>query len=460
MTTTKIRGDVVFLGTVTGVTATGTTESQGDITLAVSTTGSDTPSVDRPAHIVSGDYTAYPFLTIQAAIDALPAIDRYSSASIDGVYINVGAGNFAGFMVNGFNFANMLRITGTRQTSTPATGPSSGTATGGGTRLLTLTGAGWTVDDLVGRYLNITSGTGAGQILLIAENDADNIWLADPGSPSPAAGSVFTIEDLATNIDTESARATACGFYDVGIEFYQNYGWVEVRDVKITAATTFGYQGDSNQHASVRRVVVDGSYYGFYEQYTISTYFTQIGALNAGYSGINVYDVYDAFPYSRGWLAKGCAYYGVYIQLSGGPRHTGIYVRNAAGSWGVTLLQCPAGPKLYNVLVDGASTGISSQASLFGLRITEIKNSTVGCFYLFMTQLYIESSLVGTGNAGWGLYAVGTGNTVQITGFNPTISGSSGQVTVDGTTDVTWASLASVGSYALDMATGARVNRQ
>jgi hypothetical protein len=456
MTITKVRGDIEFLGTVTGIS--GTTESQGDITLAVSTTGSDTPSVNRPSRIVSGDYTAYPFLTIQAAIDALPAINRYSSASVDGVYINVGAGNFAGFMVNGFNFANMLRITGTRQTSTPATGLSSGTATGGGTRLLTLTGAGWTADDLVGRYLNITSGTGAGQILLIAKNDADNIWLADPGSPSPAAGSVFTIEDLATNINTESARATACGFYDVGIEFYQNYGWIEVRDVKITAATTFGYQGDSNQHASVRRVVVDGSYYGLYEQYTMSTYFTQIGALNAGYTGITLYDIMDAAPYTRGWLTKDC-WYGVYFQLCGGPRHTGIYIRNCSGP-GLNILQCPAGPKFYNTLIDVASTGISTQASLFGLSGTEINNCTVGCFYLFMVHMYVESSLIGTGNAGWGLYAVGTGNTVQITGFNPTISGSSGEVTVNGTTDVTWISLVSAGDYALDMATGARVNRQ
>jgi hypothetical protein len=35
-------------------------------------TGSDTPTLTRPEHLVAGDYFAEPFATLQAALDALP----------------------------------------------------------------------------------------------------------------------------------------------------------------------------------------------------------------------------------------------------------------------------------------------------------------------------------------------------------------------------------------------------
>jgi hypothetical protein len=266
------------------------------------------------------------------------------------------------------------------------------------------------------------------------------------------------IEDLATIINTASARAAAAGFYAPGVMFYQNSGWVELRDCKIDVGGYFGYEGSNNHRAALRRVVATGSYYGIYEQYSRETYFSQIGAFNAASYGISFYHIAECCSNTRGWLAKGC-WTGIDIGGSSGTAHNGIYIRNGTGP-GLNIYAAPAGPKFYDVLIDTVTTGIMAQASIFGLRRTEIRNVTTGCFYLFMTHLYIETSMIGTGNAGWGLYAIGSGNVVQITGFNPTISGASGQVTVDGTTDVTWASLASVGDYALDMATGARVNRQ
>ena len=70
-----------------------------------------------------------------------------------------------------------------------------------------------------------------------------------------------------------------------------------------------------------------------------------------------------------------------------------------------------------------------------------------------------ESDLIGTGNAGWGLDLNGLGNAVRLNTATTTISGTSGEITVDGTTDETWASLASAGNFAVDTASGARIYR-
>jgi len=431
-------------------------ESQGNIVLAVSTTGSDTPSANRPARITRGDYSAFPFLTIQAAIDALAPVIRYGGATTANALINIGVGNFAGFMVEGMLASAGLQIAGTRITSTLATGSPTGTATGGTTRTLVDAGATWTPDDLVGRYVNIASGPGAGQIKLIAANTATALTVADV-STSFGAGSVYTIEDSGTVITSASPKALAL-FPGIpyGVHLLRNLGNMFLRDLKI-AAGTYRYYGNNNVRVFMIRVLARGAAtVGLYEQSSFSVSWRDVGAVGPSF-GIALYNIFNQADLStRGLLAQ-CASVGVDFQnCAGGGAIFGVYSRGTGT--GLRVLACPSGMKFFNTIIDGASTGIGCQAATIGLRDTEIKNCTVGCFSLFMSQLYIESSLVGTGNAGWGLYAHEVANAIKIS-FTPTITGAAGEVTVDGVTDVTWAALASSGTYALNLATGSRISR-
>lgn len=124
------------------------------LTLTVNpSTGTDTPSGSRPASLLNGDYSAFPFQTVQAALDAS---DKHS-----GVKITISAGTVSGFLAQGFSAP--IEIIGTNSTVTPASGVASGTA-GAGTNNTGIkkpaAAANWTVDDLRGALVVITGGAG------------------------------------------------------------------------------------------------------------------------------------------------------------------------------------------------------------------------------------------------------------------------------------------------------------
>lgn len=168
------------------------------ITRYVATTGSDAnPGTE-----------AAPFLTIQAALNSLPRVLKHP------VIINVGAGNFTGAIISGFQdggssndvSGSYLRIVGTLTQVTAATGSASGTltsGTAGGTTAfgtVTVDSAGWTVDDFQNKLLHVTSGGNADTYFVIRENTADTLTICGRFSSSSFAGSSFEIVESATII--------------------------------------------------------------------------------------------------------------------------------------------------------------------------------------------------------------------------------------------------------------------
>lgn len=109
----------------------------------------------------------------------------------------------------GFNWNSELK-----QLANQHTVVSSGTATSGGVDTLGHTGAGWTVDEHIGRTVRITSGTGSGQARRIQSNTASQLVIEqlDPWATNPASGSGYTIYTpkhfvvLDSGQDTEHAR--------------------------------------------------------------------------------------------------------------------------------------------------------------------------------------------------------------------------------------------------------------
>lgn len=66
-------------------------------------------------------------------------------------------------------------------------------ATSGAAATITKTGASWTVNDYVGQYIYVYSGTGAGQLRKILSNTADTITVDRNWAVNPASASIFRV---------------------------------------------------------------------------------------------------------------------------------------------------------------------------------------------------------------------------------------------------------------------------
>lgn len=110
----------------------------------------------------------------------------------------------------------ILQIKGQRAVAAPATGPATGSvisavqgSIGGGQNnagtwgsITTFNASGWTTNDLQGRWLNITGGTGSGQIRAIASNDAGVITIAGGFDTAPDGTSTYELDDCGTILTT------------------------------------------------------------------------------------------------------------------------------------------------------------------------------------------------------------------------------------------------------------------
>jgi hypothetical protein len=94
--------------------------------------------------------------------------------------------------------------------SGPLTGES-GTATAGTTTSLTMTGAGWTIDEWAGAYVYIRSGAREGDAVEVASNTADTLTFSNTLAAAIAAGDEFDISGVFTSGITDRSRTLIKG---------------------------------------------------------------------------------------------------------------------------------------------------------------------------------------------------------------------------------------------------------
>lgn len=155
--------------------------------------------------------TTTPCATIKGTLAKVPKLQQYgTTVTIDA------AGTYDCFYLTGFTCdpsvqqasgGILIDATGVFVNSTLASGSATGTATGGtagsGTTFGTLlnSGAGFTVNDLTGRFLKITGGTGVGQVKMISSNTATAITIVGSWTASDAT-STYAIQDPGAIIST------------------------------------------------------------------------------------------------------------------------------------------------------------------------------------------------------------------------------------------------------------------
>ena len=224
-------------------------KASANIILAVTTTGNDSDA-SRPTFITGGDYSAYPYLTIQAAIN-----DCARQLVNQTVLISIGAGSFAGFGSRGFvgpSFGVVIR--GTWSLATLTTGPNSFTA-GTGTTATSLKrngGVAWTTNNLRGKVVKVTSGAGFSDALVnegigvIKSNDGDTALIEGIGVFGMDNTSVVQIVNAGTRIATGIGEPSVYG--DVGISVFGNVADLILSRLRIafTDATFYGLISSSN----------------------------------------------------------------------------------------------------------------------------------------------------------------------------------------------------------------------
>lgn len=147
-------------------------------------------------------------LTIQGAVNKIPKLIR------DGVTVSIAAGTYGCVFLQGFSIdfgaqtaTGGFLLDGALANVTPATGTATGTATAGSAGAtstfgtITDSGQTWTVNNLRGKFVVITGGTGSGQTRVISSNTATAITIVGTWT-SPTAGSTYAIQSPSVNINT------------------------------------------------------------------------------------------------------------------------------------------------------------------------------------------------------------------------------------------------------------------
>ena len=451
-----------------------------DITYYVTTTGSDTND---------GLTVPTALLTIQEAINRVPKIVKHK------VTIEVGAGNFGAFRVSGFSLSTWVgdgtdyqfTIRGAAFTAwTPATGLGSGTSTGGTTNTLIDAGGGWTAHNLRGKWVYVNS-----EWLIIRDNDATSFETIGI-SGSTMSGKAYVIQDHSTFINTKVTYATpgvpgaytaavsSCVWLDNNLSDlqYSSNGIHVTRMQVVSPATTTVSIHSVTSNTCISYVSVIGTYTtGYVLYWTTHTLIFSCYCGGTGVGGIQIAGVTRAYAknlFCYGLGSNGGVLFAKCIDIRSGTSY--LYGDYCTGS-GVFFEDGVAGTAsdIYGSYNSAAGVEIYTHQYLFITNITSNNNkygmvvnvsspiTTNAAFRGEMKMMLAGTvvmnnntdqglvigagcgmrctTLTGTGNGGYGIYAK-LGAKAFITS-GTTITGSLGDVKVSNT----------VGSYAIDFAT-------
>ena len=421
-------------------------QTAGSITLSVnSSSGSDTPTSTRPEVITDGYYGAEPFLTIQAAVDSVPNIvgDGHS------VVINVESGSYAGFSISGkIVGSDQFSIVGATGIANIAAGITSGTATSGSINTLTRTGAGWTVDNLEGKYLSITGGTGAGGVYLIKSNTSDTITTVAEMSLAADATSEFEIIDSKANI-------TSNGGDSAGIYINKFYGNILIFGLNIEGVTT-AILGQASENIEIDRCYMatntDGLSLIDVNKVTIKQSYLS-GSTGTAASLSNVMSVPTE---SRGIMitdsSAGIVLGNTVFNMDG------LFINNTTNN--ALNISHSRLVSINNLAIDTAVTGLSVLNSFIQLDNADISNCSTKTFDFSGTRAKFSTALTGTGNTGFGVLCNSPHSLVELNNFVPTITGTGGNASINGVDVISWGSTFNMNNTSsLNNITGARIVR-
>lgn len=239
-------------------------------------------------------------LTIQGAVNKIPKLLH------DLVTVNIAAGSYKGFYVSGFTYDPGIQQTNgglffngvLANSSNLATGTATGTASSGtagsGSTFGTMTDGTqtWTINDLVGRFIVILTGTGAGQTFVIDSNTATVVTVVGTWT-APNNTSTYAIQDAAAIINTaivappSPATAASGALFAVYVsDNVLNYRTKALTFQNIRTTTTRGFVIGDASSVLLNQVQIPNTNnninLGSFDGKQSSNFFLQTSSLNGG----------------------------------------------------------------------------------------------------------------------------------------------------------------------------------
>lgn len=377
-------------------------------------------------------------LTVQGAVNRCPKGLRH------GCKVSVASGTFSSFIVSGFipdfgyqTATSGVVVEGTLSNSTLATGSATGTATAVAANststfsTLTDSGANWTTNDLQGRFLVITGGTGTGQSRVIASNTATAITIAGTWTSTlPVAGSVYAIQDSVSDIATCGIPPPVPGQVPVSTASYAirvqgNAAGMAVilRNLKVSAACNFAiYQADAALMIVTRTQITETAGTASHIAYGGPTQIDNIVSKYSSTSGSHITGggivSFSFSPSQPGAITNPSA-----AAPCGGSIQNSLFVN---GLQAISLRNCTGSQNLIGLQINNVNTtGISVSGTAInnfqGIQISCTSNTSAIAFGVFSSST--------------GAYL--TPDHVVVSGCNTTISASGPGTYIDTTNAVT-----------------------
>ncbi len=375
------------------------------LTFYVRTTGNDTNN---------GLTVGNALLTVQAAIDLVPKYINHD------VLVDIGVGTFGAFVMAGntLETGGTYVVQGTMKTSDDlATGTATGTSDGGTTEYLDDSGQAWTVDDLKGRFLTVN-----GAPALIASNTATRIYVvARQGIDFNAKA--YTIEDCATTINQTAEWGTAIRIREISGLGSGYYG-PEIRRLKAHSTSAYGVNASYCEHIKLEILqVIDALYTAVSVSNCPNLHLFNVYAKDSTAGGFNIMYVKRITAMSALSTGDGSGFWFAHFFFS-------------------NCVNIDAGRLIAEDNGDGNGFDFVNCTWVTPERLTATGNNGHGLWLAKGTKMdkggYADSnSLRGTGNGGFGVW-VEVKSSAVFDGATTTMTGASGDATIDGSTVLDW----------------------
>jgi hypothetical protein len=337
----------------------------------------------------------------------------------------------------------------------------SGTTTSGSTgAFVEDTTKSWTNNQWYGYWIKLTSGDHVGKLMVVRENDSDTLTAARTYVPNVGAGVSYEIvEPRTTYTSTGTMTMQFNGFTgggDVWIQHAKIDGsiLVEVQNNQvrmILTAIQLHQTGTELMHA--RKSNLELEFAGVVMN--TDTYSSEFGSvINLGVSQIetSVIRVDSSWFQLQGSMLRNIAVTGCMLGTWTGFRVLGgAFTLTDVRGVGTGLgFQTFGG--LGFIDIDGVELNLVN-SSLYVDQLAVIRNSPAHGIEAVKSYLVMGGNVQGTGNTLFGVYARDL-SLVETPGAAPTVTGSSGDLTLDGSTPILWASgLPAVNTTSLSRAT-------
>jgi len=397
-----------------------------------------------------------PKKTLAAVFAMLPEVLEHNTAvHLSGIFTDPGVVSFGRVILNG-----VYLVLDGGSSVTQSAGPFTATASDAARKYVTVSGAGWTPDVYAGYWLEVTSGSQIGTFRTIQENTADRITVCRLFAANPGLCDFRIVRPATTFLSSAGHCAiTFTGFSGSGTVLLQN---VFINGTNPGFITYLNTSYNSGRFWLNRLVFDSAGPYGFglsqtdilvlndsgYNPDTFAyvsntgrgvgirtgyAYLSDVGPVSISTSYFKELRLHRA---GMGWALSAATMFGGsrsnHVQITGcRPAVIGNQIYNSSGFSPTKISGSPG----VGLLVDNSYCGV-------GPAVIVESNASHGIESRDQSTLVLNGAVVGSGNAGAGVYAHTHSAVRTKSGSPPTLTGAVGDCSTDGSTEATsWADI-------------------